>query len=244
MNKKTITFIAAALAAVTLCSVVGWVLANRERPATAHFGILVDPSDSRLARCDALKTDLIEILASPNLTRHSRLQLYGTGDSSTHDEPVLLETFAIPLNIQALKTQNRAAGELNKFIEGVIYRCQQQGVKTRSPIVLGIKRMLDNLVVAGCKPQSGCVAYIQTDGQELSEPAINAALKGKMPRHPDTLPTIRNESIAIKICGFAQVIKTGQNSSPHNVSLAQAADTVWRGIFTNSESVTLKPHCQ
>lgn len=249
-TKKLMTIVGITLSALLIITAVVWTLVTRERPKTPHFAELIDYSDSRVINCAAIETTMRGILASPHLTSDSRLYLFSTGDDKSFDEPVLLDKYKIPSSVKVLEGQTKAAREIQEVINQIKTRCEQEPVKKRSPILLGIKRVIENLRAAGCDARAGCQVFVQTDGQELSETTLKQLLSADNKANANSNPRIliANEGIKIKICGFAQVggtaATTANQKNRHNLQTAEQTSAVWKQVFTEPQLVTFTPHCQ
>lgn len=240
MNTKAILGSAVAVTALGLILAAAWALITRAPEPAPHTAYIIDYSDSRTINCGNVATAIGELQRSAKLKKASRFFLFGTGDSSTSDEPVLLGSYEIPIKLRVLEGQSAAEAESGKFLETVQTRCRQEPVKTRSPIILAVKRVVDTLQANGCKPGTGCRLYVQTDGQELSETNLKQRLEGKG-KSSDSAPVrISNNGIAVNVCGFAEVAKT---PGRHNIDSSDRMIKVWKSIFTDPESVVFQPHC-
>lgn len=245
MNAKKILILTGiSLSALILVTALVWALANRERPKSAQFALLIDYSNSRTINCGAVETTMQEIMSSPNLMTNSNLYLFSTGDDKSSDEPILLEKYQIPVNIKVLEGQSKAGREKQEFIGKIKTRCEQESTKKRSPILLGIKRVIENLRINGCDTKATCKIFVQTDGQELSETSVKQLLDAKADNNSNAQVSIPNEGINIKICGFAQVNEAKNQKNRHNIQTADKTISVWKQIFTEPNSVIFQPHCQ
>jgi hypothetical protein len=242
--KKLLTLSGISLSALILVTALVWTLANRERPKSAQFALLIDYSDSRTINCGAIDGIMQEIMSSPNLITNSNLYFFSTGDDKSSDEPVLLGKYKIPVNIKVLEGQSKAERGIQEFISKIKTRCEQEPIKKRSPILLGLKRVIENLRINGCDDKAGCKVFVQTDGQELSEPTVKQSLTAEAASNSKTQISIPNNGINIKICGFAQVSETTKQKNRHNIQTADKTMAVWKQIFTEPNSVLFPPHCQ
>jgi hypothetical protein len=242
--KKLLTIIGISLLTVTLVTTWVWAFANRERPKTAQFGLLIDYSDSRIINCRALDSMLQEVMSSPNLMPNSNLYVFSTGDDKTSDEPVLLGKYLIPVNVRALEGQSKAERERQDFISRVKTRCEKEPVKKRSPILLGIKRVIENLKTNGCDAKTGCKIFVQTDGQELGETSVKQSLEASSVSNSKPKLLISNEGFNIKICGFAQITEVKNQKDRRSIQAADKTLAVWKQIFTEPDSIIFQPHCQ
>ena len=242
-NNKIVPLTGISLLVLIITFALIWVFAYRERPIAAHYGLLIDYSDSRTINCNALETTLNEILTSENLMSDSNLYFYSTGDDSSSDEPVLLGKYPIPVNIKVLEGKSEAENKVQNFISNVKTRCEKEPLKKRSPIVLGIMRTIENLKTNGCNPQANCKIFIQTDGKELSEKSIKKELINKIKNNSKPQISILNQGIHIEVCGFAQVVESKSQKNRHSVRTANKTFSVWKKIFTDTSLVSIQPHC-
>lgn len=243
-TKKTLTLAGITLSALLLITALVWAFAFRERPKSAQFALLIDYSDSRTINCGAIDATLQEIMSSPNLMTNSYLYFFSTGDDKSSDEPVLLGKYQIPVNIKVLEGKSKNEGEIQEFIGKIKTRCEQEPIKKRSPILLGIKRVIENLRINGCDTKAGCRIFVQTDGQELSETTVKKSLTGKNDKISETQVLIPNNGINIKVCGFAQVIESKSQKNRHDFRTTDKTIAVWKQIFTEPNSILFQPHCQ
>ncbi len=245
MNAKKILLLTGiSLSVILTVAAMVWMLVNREPPKPAHFALLIDYSDSRTINCGAIDATMQEIMSSPNLMTNSNLYFFSTGDDKSSDEPILLGKYKIPVNVKVLEGQSKAERERQEFIKKIKTRCEQEPIKERSPILLGIKRVIENLRINGCDAKAGCKIFVQTDGQELSEPTVKQSLTAKAENHSKTQISISNNGINIKICGFAQVNGTANQKNRHNIQTADTTMAVWKQVFTEPNLVLFPPHCQ
>ena len=242
--KQIFTIAGITLPAFLIIATLIWALAYRERPKSAQFALLIDYSDSRTIGCGTIDSTMQEILSSPNLMNNSNLYFFSTGDDRSADEPILLGKYKIPVNVKVLEGKPKAESEIQEFISKVKTRCEQEPVKKRSPILLGIKRVTENLRTNGCDDKAGCKVFVQTDGQELGEQSVRQSLTAATDKNSKIEVSIPTNGINIKICGFAQVIETKNQKNRHNIQTADKTIAIWKQIFTAPDSVVFQPHCQ
>lgn len=247
MNKKTLTMMVVTLAVISGIGFAVWGLLNREIINPVQAGVLFDYSDSRNINCQSLDSLTSQIFALPNIKKSSTVYFYSTGDEQTADEPILLDTYRIPTFNKVVEGRDKYEKERITMVENIKQRCSQERVKKRSPILLAIKRVVENLRVKKCDGKTECSLFIQTDGQELSEPAFNHSLQQKNKRSKalaENQPKIDNNGISIKFCGFAEVLPSKNVQDKHLIQDANNLVALWESYFTNPEKITFEPHCQ
>jgi hypothetical protein len=172
------------------------------------------------------------------------------GDEATANEPWQLGTYSIPTSRKVL--EGRAANL--KRQEGVLHdiwnKCQTVHRTTISPIFLGVKQAIADLRAQGCKPNSRCELFVDSDLEENVEPSIKRSLNAGVGRHV-SLPSINNSGIGVTFCGLA--VRAGRIVGPsgREIRKVPALDPsrddrlrrIWRSLFSKREAVRFEPYC-
>jgi heat shock protein HslJ len=263
MTKNTIYAIAGGtLAVVGLTALVAFAVWRydkyRQLPPPAQAVLLRDPSDSGLGGCNEFTAMAGELLSSNLLGSGSAIAVMTTGDSSTAQEPVLLDSLEIPTSPRISEGRAKIADKQKELLAKVKEQCERKGQTKESPIYLGMRRATEYLRAKGCNGKQDCILYVQSDLEELSEPKIKELLKenslsGKKQSAMETqLPLlIDNAGINVKICGISETTGTITNSSGKQQTFTSKRDgrradritEVWTKLFTNPQMVTFNTHC-
>ena len=263
MNKNTVYKIAAGtMAAIILTALAVFAVWRYERyrqlPPPPQAVILRDHSDSGLSGCNEVKAMANELLTSNQLGSGSAIALMATGDTSTAQEPVLLDSFEIPTTQRISEGRAKIAEMQKDLLDKVKQRCEQKGITKESPIYLGMRRAAEYLRAKGCNGKQDCILYVQSDLEELSEPKIKELLKEnslsakKQTAMETQLPLpINNADIKVKICGISETTGTITNGSGKQQTYTPKRDgrradritEVWTKLFTNPQMVTFNTHC-
>jgi hypothetical protein len=240
-RKNRIIAIAGAIIVGGAClTALVWAVVTRERLHAAQFGMLIDYSDSRVVNCAYVEDTIRRIQQAGNVQFQSNVYLFSTGHADSGDEPILMAKERIPVNVRALEGKAKSDQELQSFVDKMKIRCNEEPAKERSPIALGIKRVVENLRANSCGPKDGCVVFVQTDGEELSERNLRNSIKEVKPSKTSKA-AIPNEGIRIEMCGFAEI-----ETSAKLRALADGGklESAWRQMFSQPNLVVFRPHCQ
>lgn len=263
MNKNTVyMFAVGTTAAIILTAFAVFAVWRYQRyrqlPSPPQAVILRDPSDSGLSSCNEVRAMANELLTSNQLAPGSAIALMTTGDSSTAQEPVLLDSFEIPTTQRITEGRAKISEMQKELLDKVKQRCEQKGITKESPIYLGMRRAIEYLRAKGCNGKQDCILYVQSDLEELSEPKIKELLKEnslsakKQAAMETQLPLpIDNAGVKVNICGISETTGTITNSSGKQQTLTPTRDgrradritEVWTKLFTNPQIITFGTHC-
>jgi hypothetical protein len=262
MTKNKPFLILGVIAALSVLAVGGafglWRYYKYRHNLPPPQGVLLrDRSDSILGSCGDLAAMAREMLASSQFEPGSSLALMVTGDDATAGEPVLLDSFELPVTRRVIEGRSKNAQRQQELVDKLIARCEQSGQTKKSPIYLAIRRATEYLHAQGCQPGSSCWLYVQSDLEELAEKRIRDQINGapvtfKKTSDAPELPTaIDNTGINVTICGLAETSgTTGAGSrkrqtltSNHDAQRADRIRSVWGSLFTDPQRVKFSPAC-
>jgi hypothetical protein len=242
-------FLLGAVAATVLF--LGWRI-TLPPPGDVQTAILGDRSESelRLEPCNTVAGVVNAAIDAIGDSRKASLAVLLTGDAASADEPTLVSLPSVPRpSRRAIDGPASNASARAAYLGRVIDECQRAGVATHSPIYQGIARMIEHLRRQGGE-HSRRLAWVQSDGEELSEPRIKAALRGRSPTPPANLPRIDNRNIDIVFCGTAQTTGLTQHknrlmalTTPRSAERAERVRMVWSAVFTDAQRVHFEPFC-
>lgn len=226
---------------------VGVYVSHAGRTLPAQAAVVLDLSDSRFKDCNAVSAMAHELVSSLQMGKGSKLYLFGTGGEDTADEPQLLGSFSVYRSNRVLEDKKKSERLETQMYENLSSRCGGAPQRTRSPIFLAIKRVIEHLRARGCDGKTPCAVYVQTDGEELSEVAIKNVLTepNTSIRGAKRLPTqIDNSGIQVRICGFAQVSRMPKKRGGiRSASRIDQQRETWQQLFVEPQSVMIEPHC-
>jgi len=220
--------------------------------APAASGVVIrDRSDSVTSGCGCTTTLAKQALRDRNLTKGSMLTVIATGDRATADEPTLIAGYDVPATRQAIEGRNAMLRKRQELLTDLQSKCEQLSVTDRSPIVLAVKRAIERLRASGCRNESGCFVYVQSDGQETAEPAIRQLLASRsMDDRSPSLLLIDNDGIDVVFYGLSDTrgeeLSTGRRRLITRTRGADRADhlrAVWLSLVKHPERVSFEPFC-
>jgi hypothetical protein len=262
MNKNTVyAVVGGTLAAITLTALGAFAVWRYEKyrqlPPPAQAVVLRDPSDSGLGGCNEMTAMANELLSSNLFGPGSAIAVMTTGDSTTAQEPVLLDTLEIPTSQRITEGRAKIAEMQKELLAKVKEQCERKGQTKESPIYLGMRRATEYLRAKGCDGRQNCILYVQSDLEELSEPKVKELLKETSTEKKKTiteaqLPAlIDNTGIKVTICGISETTGTINSNSGKKQTFTPKRDglradritEVWSKLFTNPQTVTFNTHC-
>jgi len=249
--KRKIIMIALAVLGSAVILVIGLWRANVSgKSQAAHFVIVRDLSDSVLSGCGCTAALVKQSLGDPHAGSGSTVTVTATGNAETAGEPKLLASIPVPVTRNALEGRDAAPRLREKVATDIKAECDKRQQTKVSPIFIAVKRAVEHLKAAGCGKDSACVAYVQSDLEETSDPQIKAALNQSGSDKPLLPEPIDNSSIKIVFCGIAETAgeatsadRRKRNLTPHNPQRADRIRAVWSALFTNPEGLTFEPYC-
>jgi hypothetical protein len=256
-NLKTGTKVVAAVTAILLfAAFVTWrqhVGAHVKIPTT---GIIVDATSSHDADRSRACLSMLGLSESvvADTVEHPGIQLLvlALGDSSTGGEPVMLsQGDAIPARIALSEGEDTIRQKRYGYLAALYNNCMHAPSPEYSAIYLGVERMLEALRAHGCKSGVGCTLWVDTDGDENVQPALEKRLSGNTPDHSGAIALLDNNGIEVRFCGLAESsISTSKRSTSNNRRSIfrthrdpRHVAEVWRSIFTDPTAVSFAPFC-
>lgn len=262
MTKNTVyAIIGGTLAAMTLTALGAFAVWRYEKyrqlPSPAQAVLLRDSSDSGLGGCNELTAMAGELLSSNLLGSGSAIALMTTGDSSTAQEPVLLDSLEIPTSQRISEGRGKIAEMQKGLLAKVTEQCERKGQTKESPIYLGMRRATEYLRAKGCDGRQTCILYVQSDLEELSESKVKELLKEVSSEKKKTITEaqlpmpIDNAGIKVTICGISETTGTINSKSGKQQTYTLTRDgrradrikEVWSKLFINPQTVTFNTHC-
>jgi hypothetical protein len=240
--------IVAVLVSGSLTALIYWRKThNAMRPVT-HGAILNDLSDSMAPQDIPSILGLTqEFLNKPQLRAKSNLTVMTTGDDSSKGEPRFLVRYEVPFSTRALEGKGSILKRKKEILADLELKLKKLRHTNRSPIVLAVSRGIQELQGGGCGSGSGCFLFVRTDGEELSERSVKAAIE-KSGNSKDLSAFISNEGINVIFCGLAETndaANADRSRTPviHDVRHEDHLQRVWRSLFSVPSFVTFEPYC-
>jgi hypothetical protein len=229
---------------------VGWRVHAVKTQVTPHFEIVEDFSLSHAQGCDSLVGLAERVLNTQSVSRNSTLTVLAVGDQTTADEPWRLARYSIPTDDKVLEGRAEKLRRQQDILRDLRNRCRAARRTTISPIFLGVKQAVADLRAQGCKPNSRCELFVDSDLEENVEPSIKKSLNAGDDRH-FSLPAIDNAGIDVTFCGLA--VRAGRIVEPSGREIRRAFSPIsghedrlpeiWQSLFTRKEAVRFEPYC-
>jgi hypothetical protein len=227
---------------------VGWrVHAMKERPSP-QFEIVEDFSFSHADGCDSLGDLAKQVLDTTVATEQSTLTVLALGDQSTADEPRLIARYSIPIDNKVLETADDKVAKRRDILSDVQRKCEAYHRTTISPIFLGVTEAIADLRAHGCRSNSDCQLFVDTDLEENSNPAIRESIDGRRGKL-NLPPPIDNAGIEITFCGLAsrgrfatRSDREARRSRPPGFGESHLR-LVWLRLFTSRDALQFEPYC-
>lgn len=240
------------LSTVLFCGIciafVGWRVHAMKDRQSPQFEIVEDFSLSHADGCNSLVNLAKRVLDTAGVTQQSTLTILALGDQTTANEPRLMARYPIPIDERVLETENDEAEKIDGILGDIRKRCEAYHRTTVSPIFLGVTEAVGDLRAHGCRANSHCELFVDTDLEENVQPAIKGTLSHGPSEKKIPLP-IDNKGIEINFCGLAThgrfVSRSGRGSRGR---LLPGFDdgrlrAVWRVLFTQPREITFEPYC-
>jgi hypothetical protein len=182
----------------------------------------------------------------------TQLVALSLGDSSTGGVPVMLSQHeAIPARIALSEGEDIVRKRRHTYLVDLYNNCMHAPAPEYSAIYLSIERMLETLRTHGCKPGVGCALWVDTDGDENVQMALQKRLRGEPPSHEAAVAPLDNIGIEVHFCGLAETSTGGANRGTKNSARSifrthrdpRHVAEVWRSIFTDPTTVFFTPFC-
>lgn len=234
------------------CSVslgfVGWRIQAVRSGTTPHFEIVEDPSLSHREGCGSLLGLAERAFGTESITRRSTLTVLVLGDATTADEPWEFGKYLIPTSNRAMESPAANLRRRQSVLQDIRSRCQAIHRTAVSPIFLGVKQAIADLRVQGCRENSGCEIFVDSDLEENREAYVKKMLEGD---GRPAAPSINNAGITVTFCGVA--VTTGsitdtpdrriRRGRPLDLNREARLQGVWDSVFTEPQTVTFEPYC-
>ena len=230
---------------------VGWRVHEMHRRAVSHVGIIEDLSASHPDGCSSLQGITEHLLDRKTVSSGSWLTFLAIGDESTANEPKLVARYPIPVNRRIMEGPKTGLRHRQEILTDLKMRCGKLRPTMVSPIFQGVKQGVAELRRLGCRTDSSCKLWIDSDLEENAVAAIKTTLE-----HPGNksqafpLP-LDNEGISVAFCGFA--VTTGRIVDPSGREIRKPRPRdpnhddnlrrTWARLFTKPELVTFDPYC-
>ena len=182
------------------------------------------------------------------MRKGSSVTVLATGDATTANEPVLMVRYEVPVSRQALERKAAALACKEEIIGDLAARLKNLRRTRVSPIFIAVKRGVEQLRARGCTPDTPCYLFVKTDGEELADPGIREALRGRASK--GKLPAlIHNEGIKVIFCGISETAgEVGEGGIKQSYTQIREAGLdrvrdVWMRLFASPEAVSFEPFC-
>jgi hypothetical protein len=246
MSPKAIALIVGGAA---LLGVIGWRAYESTKPGPIpHIAIVHDRSESTRDGCSSVMGLLDRVLSIPELDRRSSVTILATGDAMTANEPVQVDRFPAPVSRRAMEGPRGAQRRRKELLAGIGRKCQELTRTDVSPILLAVRRAVEQLQSLGCSSANPCQLYVQTDGEETAEPALARALRGRGQPLPEPASPILHDGIRITFCGLADTVgrddggpRRARRTKARDAGRAERLRQTWTAILGGN--VTFEPFC-
>jgi hypothetical protein len=231
---------------------VGWrirVLANHSAP---QFEIVADPSLSHPEGCESLLGLADQALHGEGVSPDSTLTILVLGDATTANEPWELGRYSIPVTRKVLEGKIANLRRQEDLLSDIRHKCEGIRRTSISPIFLGVEQGIADLRAHGCKENSHCRVFVDSDLEENAETSIKEALNRTRNTKLQRLSPLDNQGIEVSFCGLAVTAGRIVNASGRMESLGTSLRgpgredrlrQVWRTLFISPETVTFEPYC-
>jgi hypothetical protein len=240
------TIVLALICSITLGFVYWRVQMHPQTKLASHAVIVADISES-MSKDPVAVVGLSErALRLLGFSKGSTLTVLVTGDDKTAGEPQLLGKYPVPLSRLAFEVKGSALKKQAEILRDIRTRLEKMPLRDRSPILLGIKRGIEQLRASGCRQDSDCYLFVRTDGEELSERAVRKSLAANS-NTKDFPSPMANEGIQVAFCGSAEInsSKNADNnaSRTHTARSEDRLRQVWLSLFSMPDLISFEPYC-
>jgi hypothetical protein len=218
----------------------GWRYAVSRSRTVPHHGIVIDKSGSRPERCSTGGIAR-RILSQSPVAPGSTMSLFFLGDNSDGYNP-RIRTEAIPFDHRVMESTKRVAARQTAFVNGLQAACQAASRPMQSAVFKAVERALEHLRAAGCKPESQCVLWVDTDGHENVDEEMKNLLRHMGGGSQGSPPRLDNAGVQVTLCGLAETHVVSPRNSKRAGS--RSVPEVWVSQFTRPENVSVQPYCQ
>jgi len=228
-----------------------WRVCVVSKQETSQFEIVKDPSASHGNGCESPIGLAEKILGTNGATAGSTITVLILGDQSTANEPWRMGAYSVPTVRKVLEGRSARTRQQHEILWDISAKCQSLRRTTISPIFLGVTQAVADLRARGCRANSHCELFIDSDLEENVEPSITMRLNTKSGRQRLSLPRVDNTGIEVFFCGVAvtdgrihDVAAKGTRKfvtrDSGRVNLLQG---VWRSLFEQPALVRFAPYC-
>jgi hypothetical protein len=213
----------------------------------SYRACLLDRSGSVTQQQRGFEAIIKQGLDEPGIHKGATITAMATGDDSTANEPILIGKYEIPVSNRALEGKQGQSVRLDKVFSELRDKAGRLKPTQSSPIYQGVIRAVESLRANGCTENSNCYLFIKTDGEELIEPNIRQALRGKISKEKFPKP-IDNRGIKVLFCGLSETLgnknEAGVSYALRYASRLDRRRDVWTALFSNPEIVSFEPFCK
>jgi hypothetical protein len=241
-----------AIACGILCAAfIGWrvhVLANYSAP---QDDIVLDRSFSHPGGCESLVGLAEQAAHADGISRNSTITVIVLGDATTANEPWQLGRYPIPVTRKVLEGKTSNQQRWKTLLTDIQHKCGAIRRTNSSPIFMGVKQAVADLHARGCKENSHCQVFVDTDLEENVETSIRESLNRTHKSRPSLPAPLDNNGIEVSFCGLA--VTTGRITTlsereartilPRDPGRDDQLKEVWRSLLTHPEHVRFEPYC-
>lgn len=248
MKRSILAFVVGGM----LCAgFIGWRILAMRNQLTPHFEIVIDPSLSHPQSCGSLLGLAEQAIHAEAVSGYSTLTVLVLGDKATANEPWQLGRYSIPRTHKVLEGRTVNLRREEGVLSDIRSKCEAVHRTNISPIFMGVKEAVADLRARGCRENSHCIVFVDSDLAENVETSIKDALnRERSVKLPPASP-VDNQGIKVSFCGLA--VTTGRvvdHSSrearrvlPRDPGRDDRLRQVWRSLFSQPELVRFEPYC-
>lgn len=231
---------------------VAWRVHSVKTQNTPHFAIVEDRSISHPDGCNSLLGLAEQVFRTEGVTANSTLTVLVVGDESTANEPWQLGRYSIPRTRKVLEGRAADRRRQSEILRDIKNKCQAIRRTKVSPIFLGTKQAIADLRAQGCRENSRCALFVDSDLEENVEPSIKKSLDNRSGRTLELPTPINNQGFDTTFCGLA--VTTDHLVDPSGRETRKAPPLrdsgredrlrhVWLTLFTRPDAVQFQPYC-
>lgn len=249
MTSNIKTILVGASICGSLLGFVAWrVHATRTQPVP-QYEIVEDRSGSHPHGCSSLLGLAERVVQDEPAASRSQLTVLITGDGTTGNEPLRLAKYAIPKTRKAIEGRAAALRRQRELLADLSQKCESVRRTNVSPVFMAIVEALADLHAQGCKQNSGCRLYIDSDGEENVNKSMRDALRGTMRGGQTLHNSLDNSDLQVTFCGLAvtntEIVNPG---SPPGAMLddpgrKRRSQDTWLSLFASPQLVKFEPYC-
>ncbi|MGH9345005.1 MAG: hypothetical protein ACRD19_14745 [Terriglobia bacterium] len=241
----------AILLSIGAAGFVAWRVHAVKTNNPTQFEILEDVSGSHGGVCTSLQGLAKQALVSPDASFGSTLTVLVLGDQSTADEPRRIGVYPIPTIRRVAEGRSEFLRQREAILANLRTKCQWLRQTTISPIFLGVAQAVANLRAHGCRADSRCRLFVDSDLEENVEVSMKERLSHPSAKAGSLPPAIDNTGVEVGFCGTAVtagriVDPSGRESrkvQPRSAIEEHWMRQTWLKLFTVPETVKFEPYC-